>query len=365
MAESTRWISFPAGSPCRHERPPLPSGAPGTPEQPAPRLLPLTAALSAALLAALLAIPLATPPGAFAAAAQDANILFPVDTIEHRLGHVHFEVIDRWDTRFDGDRTQRVALEFPDGMTMAVKWARAPREGREFNNEPRYEIAAYLLQKLFLEPEEYVVPPIVARALPIDWYRELDPDVRPTFGGTASALVALQYWLFNVTATNFYDPDRFEADSAYARHLANMNILTFLIDHGDSNHGNFLLSRDSANPRVFAVDNGIAFASPRSGVGYEWHALRVSRVPQRTVDRLRAITRTQLEDLLGVVIQLEVQEDGRFQVVEPTENLGPQRPVRRRDGIIQLGLTRAEIRGVERRIERLLRDVDRGRLETF
>jgi hypothetical protein len=304
-------------------------------------------------------------PAPAGVAAQDANILFPADTIEHRLRHVHFEVIDRWDTRFDGDRTQRVVLEFPDGMTMAVKWARAPRDGRAFNNEPRYEIAAYLLQKLFLEPDEYVVPPTVARAVPLDWYRELDPGVEPTFRGTASALVALQYWLFNITATGFYDPDRFETDPAYARHLANMNVLTHLIDHGDSNHGNFLLSTDPANPRLFSVDNGIAFSSPRSGFGYDWHALKVSRVPRSTVDRLRAVTRERLDELLGVIIQLEVGEDGRFHVVEPTQNLAPARPVRRRGDIIQLGLTSSEIRGADRRIQRLLRDVDRGRIGTF
>jgi len=52
----------------------------------------------------------------------------------------------------------------------------------------------------------------------------------------------------------------------------------------------------------------------------------------------------------------------------PTElgpNLRDNRGVRIQDDRVQFGLTQREIRDVAGRIESLLRDVDRGRIQTF
>ena len=38
-----------------------------------------------------------------------------------------------------------------------------------------------------------------------------------------------------------YNPARFAADPVYARHIGQLNVLTYLIEHRDSNLGNFLL----------------------------------------------------------------------------------------------------------------------------
>lgn len=308
-----------------------------------------------------LAVLAATGP----ASAQDSNILDPPDTVEKRLIHDHFEIVDRRGSRFEGDRTSRVALEFDDGQMMVAKWAPAPRGGEAFNNNPRYEVASYEIQKLFLEPHEYVVPPTVLRAFPLSWYRELDPDARATLRSTESVLVALQYWLFNIAGDDFWDRDRFATDTAYAHHLANFNILTYLIRHNDQNQGNYLISGNTDNPRIFSVDNGLAFESERSDQGARWRRLRVDRLPEKTVERLRDLTEPELYRRLETVAQFRVEPDGTLTPVPPEAAVEPDRGVRRTDDMIQFGLTRWEIQGVWRRVEHLLGEVEDGHIEVF
>ncbi len=321
-----------------------------------------------ALLMAGLAAAAVGAAGALApagVAAQDVNVLLPTDTIEARLAAGPFEILDRRGSRFEGDRTSRVALSYPDGVMLVTKWARSAPGGETFNNNPRYELAAYEIQKLFLDESEYVVPPTVARAFPLDWYRELEPGATATFTGTQSVMVVLQYWLVNVTGTDFWDEDRFQADTLYARHLANFNILTHLIFHGDQNAGNYLISRSPENPRVFSVDNGLAFSGEVSDRGHHWRRLRVDRLPASTVERLRGMTREELVRRLETVAEFRVLDDGTLEAVEPGPNLQPRRGVRRSEDRIQLGLTAREINGVWRRLEGLLRDVDRGDTGVF
>jgi hypothetical protein len=95
--------------------------------------------------------------------AQDANITYPVDEIERKLIHEDFEILKFRDLRFKGDIGKRVILKYDDGKDLQIKWRRALNEGHVFNNAPRFEIAAYELQKLFLDESDFVVPPTVAR----------------------------------------------------------------------------------------------------------------------------------------------------------------------------------------------------------
>jgi hypothetical protein len=257
-----------------------------------------------------------------------------------------------------------VNIAFPDNSVLVVKWANAPPGGTEFNNEPRYEVAAYEIQKLFLDPDDYVVPPTVLRTFPLAYVRAQSPAASPTFSSAASVLVVLQYWLNLVQPTGVWNPRRAQTDSVYARHLGNLNVFTYLIRHGDSNHGNFLISRAEDNPRLFAVDNGVAFRSDGATPGADWRELRVRRLPRATVDRLRAITRAALEDRLAVISEFVIR-DGELVPVPPGPNLAPGRGVRQRDGRIQIGLTSGEIVDVERRLRTLLRRVDRGQIELF
>ncbi len=312
------------------------------------------------LWTALLATALApTAP----AAGQDVNFVLPIPDIEVHLRDMSFEVLEWRGSRMPGDRTQQVVLKYEDDSVLLVKWANAAPGASTFNNEPRYEVAAYEIQKLFLDYDEYVVPPTVMRAFSMDWVAEQLMDTRATFREAESVLVALQYWLSSVTQDGYWDPHRAREDDVYARHIGNMNVFTYLIHHGDSNVGNFLISRGQ-NARIFSVDNGVAFRSPDSDRGTFWRDIQVTRLPERTIQRLREVTREDLAQALAVLAEFKV-ENGQLVAVPPGENLSPDRGVRRRDGRIQLGLTALEIRDIERRRQALLRAVDRGSFHIF
>ncbi len=321
--------------------------------------MPRTRSARFTALSALLLMLLAPPLRA------QGNFLAPVDTIEARLRAGTFTIMDERGSRFEGDRTSRVALNFGNDAMLVVKWAPAAQGGEAYNNSPRYEAAAYELQKLFLDRHEIVVPPTVLRAFPLTWYRTLDPRAHATFLDTESVLVALQYWLFNVTPDDYWDPDRVDTDTAYARGIGNFNIFTYLARQSDDNQGNFLISGDSAACRVYSVDNGVAFASQASDRGANWRRIRIKRLPRATIDRLRALTEDSLTARLETVAEFRVAPDGTLESVDPGPNISPDRGIRRAENRIQLGLTRGEIHGVWRRVEGLLRDVDRGRYELF
>jgi len=312
------------------------------------------------LLEALLALSSVGAPRA-----QDGVILERTSVIEQRLRDQPFTIVVQQGSRFKGDRTTHALMRFGDSSTMEVKWAPAPAGGGGFNNEPRYEVAAYALQKLFLDERDYVVPPTVVRMIPLDEFRRIaQTDKQPTFGGTESVLVTMQYWALDVTADRVFDRKRAERDTAYARHLGDLNILTYLILQRDANTGNVLLSGDSANPRLLAVDNAVAFESPPSDRGTEWSQLRVKRLPRGTVTRLEQLRPEDLERALAVLAQFEMHA-GQYVPVEPGANIESGRGVRRKGDVLQLGLTSSEIAGVRRRLERLVSRVRDGHVETF
>ena len=296
-----------------------------------------------------------------------AQILYPVAVIEKRMREEPLVVESVRGSRMEVDRTQRVVLDYPDsvGGPMQIKWAKAPRDGSEFNNEPRYEIAAYELQKLFLDEPDYVVPPTVGRAVGLDWFRQYDTMAPATFRGINSVVLAVQYWIpAGLSPQGFWNESLFQRDSVYARHLADFNILTYLIKHSDTNAGNYLVYTDPSNPRVFTVDNGVAFRSAPSDRGYEWRNLKIDRLPRATVERLRGITEADLHRTLSILLQFEVR-NGELVAVQPSDNMSPGRGVRRSDSFVQFGLTDAEIRDVFNRLTDLLRDVDSGKIKLF
>ena len=90
----------------------------------------------------------------------------------------------------------------------------------------------------------------------------------------------------------------------------------------------------------------------------------MARFPASTVERLRNVTEEGLHEVLGVLAQWEIV-DGELVRVEPSENLRERRGVRQEDGVIQIGLTDAEIDDVWDRIEAFLSRVNRGRFSTF
>ncbi len=300
-------------------------------------------------------------------AAQDVNIPRPADEIERELATAPFAITAAEISRpkAKGDITLKAEVSFGGAPSYRVKLRRAEPGAEDFNNRPRYDLAAYELQKLFLDPAEYVVPPTALRMMPLADVQPHSPEARPTFKGSDDVLLVLQYWLNEVKViADVYSPERFAADPEYARHIGQLNVLTFLIEHGDSNVGNFLISRAEAGPRVFSIDNGVAFEFNESDRGQLWMKMRVDRLPADTVQRLRRVTLEELHRRLGVLAQWQLQ-DGRWVAMTPGGNLAPGRGVRKEDGIVQLGLREADIDQVWRQLGRLLEQVDDGKIATF
>lgn len=295
--------------------------------------------------------------------ASDENFTLPVKEIEEKLTRENFEVLQMRGARFENDATKRALLKF-DNALIQVKWKKAARGGQAVNNQPRYELAAYELQKLFLEPEDYVVPPTAVRCLPMGRYPKTESQASPTFKNTSYVFFALQYWLENVSNKFKFDKKRFKSDPTYARFIGNLNIFTYLIKHSDSNVGNFLISVAPSDPRVFVVDNGLAFGDIVSDRGFVWRNIRVKRLPNETIERLRNITQADLENSLGVVAQFGAV-DGHLIPTLATQNLNGKKGVRQKDGVIQFGLTSREIKRVYSRLKKLLQRVDSGKIKTF
>ncbi len=299
--------------------------------------------------------------------AQDGNIPYPIEKIEEMIMSDSIEIAIPRDIRFKGDKAKFAVLKrYSDGFFINVKIKKAAKGGEATNNQPRYEIAAYKIQELFLDTSEYVVPPTLGRGFTLEEFSVVDEDAEPTFKNAKIVFCDVQFWLNNVTNDFVFDTNRFKKDSLYAKHIANLNILTYLIKHSDSNEGNFLISKDPNNPRVFAVDNGLAFGDAISQRGYEWRDLRVNRLPEQTIQRLKKITSEDLKKHLLVVAQFRIENgllipEPKTEAIKKKKNKG----VRITDDTLQLGLTEREIQEVYWRLKDLLEEVESGRIKTF
>jgi hypothetical protein len=298
------------------------------------------------------------------AGAQDANITQPIADLERILAAEPLVIVQAEISRpkAKGDITLRADVAFGDAPPLRVKLRKAEPGAEAFNNVPRYDLAAYELQKLFIDPPEYVVPPTALRMVPFADFARYSPGVRRTFPPADQVLAVAQYWLSDVKViADVYDAARFGSDPVYARHIGQLNVLTHLIQHRDSNVGNFLIGRAERGARVFSIDHGVAFASSDSDRGKLWRDMRVTQLPEDTIARLRRITPEQLESRLAVLAQWRLQ-DGRYVPAPLGPNLAARRGVRRVDGQLQMGLTSMEIWAIQRLLDGLLQRVDKGEI---
>jgi hypothetical protein len=298
------------------------------------------------------------------ATAQDANIKQPVAELERLLAAEPLVITQAEISRpkAKGDITLRAEVSFGGAAPLRVKLRKAEPGANSFNNVPRYDLAAYELQKLFLDPAEYVVPPTALRMVPLADFEKYSPGVKRTFSVADQVVSVVQYWLSDIkVVADVYDPVRFASDPVYARHIGQLNVLTYLIRHRDSNLGNFLIGNAEVGARVFSIDHGVAFASEEGDRGELWKDMRVNRLPADTVERLRSVTQQLLTERLGVLAQWQLR-DGNFVPVAGGENLSERDGVRREGNDLQMGLNKLEIRSLHRQLTRLLEQVDRGEI---
>ncbi len=310
--------------------------------------------------------------------------LAPADAIE-LLETARLEVIFEKRTKRGVSGASRMDICFPDeeksycpdendtldtkkAKTLRVKWKRVTSALDAINNSARREIAAYQVQRLVLDPEDFVVPPSIARCLTAEELAKVEPprDLEPTGHGISCELGVFSLWLQDVTLPDpLFDQQRFAEDPVYATYLANFNLVTYLIKHKDGRDGNFLIAQDRDRPITFSIDNGLSF----SGIFYNWFVpnwkkIRVPALRRSSIERLRAVKASDLE-ALGVVAQFEIDDTGMVRPMPAGENLHPRHGARREDQLLQFGLTGSEIEDLEERIEDLLEKVDEGEIPLF
>jgi len=266
---------------------------------------------------------------------------------------------------------QKISFTRPElDEDFQAKGKRVPDHLDGINNSPRKELAAWALQRLFLEPEDYMVPATSIRCVSLErWAKFLEPR-GPTVPGTNCVLIALSLWLQDVTLPDpLYDEERFLSDPVYAYHLANFNIFTYLINLRDNRTGNVLVSKDDERRHVFAIDNGVSFGTAWFNwfwpPTFEWRKIRVPALPRTTVDRLRDLERNDIDTLM-VAAQLERGEDGHLRNVDdPDPPFDPDDGARVKGTTVQFGLDEDEAEDVWERIEDLLEEVDDGDIPLF
>lgn len=300
------------------------------------------------------------------ATAGDIPANYPMHPLvaEQRMRFDPIEVLEAKSTAHGLAGAQRLKIRFlEDGEELTVKWKASPRYKPEgWNNVPRKEVAAYQIQKWFLDPHEYVVPPTVTRCIPLDVFRKVDPEVEPTADSGTCVFGAMSLWLVDVEVVEkVVDRELFETDPVYARTLGDVNIVGYLIQHRDGRKSNFLISTHPGGRRVFSVDNGISFRAKM------WNMLvanmaniQVPALPRQSVERLRELSFRDVAKM-EVLAQYERQGDA-LAPVPPDRNFDPDRGSRVVDGAFQFGLRRKEISGLWKRLGQLLADVNDGKI---
>ena len=236
-----------------------------------------------------------------------------------------------------------------------------------YNTSPRKELAAYEVQKLFLEPEDYVVPTAFPLCPTRENYMRVGQEyAAATVKGTDCVLGLASIWMVNVEhPKKLYEESRFLQEPTYAYFMSNFNILTYLIQHRDARAGQWLVSKDEKRRQVFSIDNGISFDFwPYNFFRRQWDVIHVPALRKDSIDRLREIQRQDL-NFLGVLAQLELDENGILQPKPVGKNLDPKVGAKFRDGTVQYGLTKSEIDNLWGRIQALIADVDSGKISVF
>lgn len=316
----------------------------------------------------VVAPPAAAPRRRIAAPPPGNNWALSPEKADRLFAHGPIELVSMKATPQGVAGAFKAVAKFPTAPWSGdVKWKAVPPAHVDgWNNNPRKELAAYEIQRWFLSPQDYVVPTIAVRCIPLTAYRRVDPDATATIPDTSCVLGTFSLWMQHVTVPDdIYDATRFAKDDAYAYHLANFNVLTYLIAHRDGRPGNILVADTDTNRRVFAVDNGISF----DGLIYNflvpnWDIIRVPAIRRDVVERLRTIDHRQLEKL-ATMVELRADKKGVLNPIAVRPPLDPTTGVRVEGRRVQLGLTADEIDALGKRIAALLAQVDAGTLAVF
>ena len=265
----------------------------------------------------------------------------------------------------------KVLISFP-GLHKEIKfkWKAALSEKDDlenYDNSISRNLATYQIQKLFLDPEDYVIPTSMAFCIPSQHYSQfMGLKATPQITGSDCIFGNASVWMLDVTLPDpVMEKQRFLTDPNYAYFLSNLNVLAYLVEHRDGRSGNILVSKDNSRPQMFMIDNDTTFGiNPYNPFANNWNIVRAPALRKETIDRLRELKRKDL-DFLGVVAQLDRGSDNVFRNVDPGKNMGAKKPVRISKDSVQFGLTKEQLHDVWKRLKKLIKQVDSGEIPVF
>jgi hypothetical protein len=300
------------------------------------------------------------------AAAAPRNWPLPPTDLQNRFWDQDFKIVEVKGAGAGVTGASRLKIQYPDGQIVKVKWKAVPSSKLDgWNNSPRKELGTYVMQRFVVDPDDYMIPTVAPHCLTMEEHKAIEPGAKPSLKGTSCVLGTISIWMEDLTDPwPFFEKELFNKDPKYARFLSDMNVVLYLVEHRDGRRGNLLRSTDLSDPRVYAVDNGIAFDTiPWNMLVPNWNEIRVPWIAKETVERLRKIDDDELEKALGVLAEMETDASGTLHLTNMTNNLDPLKGVRLHKNRIQFGLTVDEIEDVEERLEELLADIDSGKIK--
>ncbi|HEU5060195.1 MAG TPA: hypothetical protein VFU21_26870 [Kofleriaceae bacterium] len=299
-----------------------------------------------------------------------------VDEVERWLSSPDLEIVgaDSPPSGIQGARVLTLRLPGPPEVVFRAKWrAQATLTSK---NDPRRELVAYAIQKLFALPDRVVVPPTAAHCFPVDMYRaQVLPGARASFADVPCVLGTLTYWLEDVTTIvdaeregwfgsrdDALDEELFAENRIYRESVADVNLLTYLIDHADTHRAQFVIRRDPQAPLVYSVDNSMSFGVKRNTrVKVDWARIQVPALSRRAVDKLRAADL----DALSSIAELEVRAGGRLAPVAPRRRAAEPAGIRWIEGRLVIGMTVDELDMLRDRVSHLFLAIDGGEVKLF
>lgn len=300
----------------------------------------------------------------------------PADQVERWLTSPDLEILGSANTPsgIQGAKVLTLRIPGPPEVVLRAKW-RAQSTWTS-KNDPRRELVAYAIQKLYLEPREYVVPPTAAHCFPLAMYRSrVMPAAQASFREVPCVLGYLSYWLEDVVGIieagdqgwfgsddDALDDDLFEDNLPYRESVADMNLLTYLIDHADTHRGQFVIRHDPQAPAVYSIDNSMAFGVKRNTrVRVDWAKIQVPALSRRATDRLREAP---IEPLSSIA-ELELRGGGKLVPVAPGQRAAEPAGIRWVDGRLVIGMTVDELEMLRTRINQLFASIDSSELKLF
>jgi hypothetical protein len=324
-----------------------------------------------------------TPPATLCVDPRPSAPCRTATAVEGWLHRPDIEIVAVSEPEKGKQGTRILTLAVPHGddrIVFRAKW-RSIATSSKLNN-PRAELAAYAVQRLVLEPHEYVVPPARGHCFELEHYRahvDVDADEPPSFAKTNCVYGILSYWLEGALTLKLaakagwfrsgvpYDAALFARNASYRQSVADMNLFAHLISHGDAHPNQFVVTGGPARPLVYMVDNSTSFTSFRNKTierGADWSEIIVPALRRAVVERLGALDPSHL-DTLAVVEQYELR-DG---ILVPTRRTPATS--QRSSGFrwmgneLQVGLTEAEIAMLRSRIAALVARAASGDTRIF